>query len=56
VAGQKVTSLPDFYTRLWAAGAPGVEVTLKVLKGTEVQDVKVRSIDRFEAIRKKPTI
>ena len=56
VAGQKVTSLPEFYTRLWATGAPGVEVTLKVLKGTEVQDVTVRSIDRFEAIRKKPTI
>jgi serine protease Do len=56
VTGQKVTSLPEFYTRLWATGAPGVEVTLRVLKGTEVQDVKVRSIDRFEAIRKKPTI
>jgi hypothetical protein len=33
-----------------------VEVTLKVLKGTEVMDVKVRSIDRAENLRKKPTI
>jgi len=31
-------------------------VTLKVLKGTDVQDVKIRSIDRFEIIRKRPTI
>jgi len=31
-------------------------VTLKVLKGAEVIDVKVRSIDRAENIRKKPTI
>jgi S1-C subfamily serine protease len=56
LAGEKVERLSDFYTRLWAAGAPGVEVTLKVLKGSEVRDVKVRSIDRFEAIKKKPSI
>jgi S1-C subfamily serine protease len=56
ISGRGVETLPDFYKRLWAAGAPGVEVTLRVLKGTEVQDVKVRSIDRFEVIRRKPTI
>ena len=56
LAGRKIDSLPDFYRRLWSSGAPGVEVTLKVLKGAEVVDVKVRSIDRFDNIRKKPTI
>jgi S1-C subfamily serine protease len=56
LSGEKVEKLDDFYRRLWAAGAPGVEVTLKVLKGTEVRDVKVRTIDRVEHIRKKPTI
>jgi serine protease Do len=56
LSGEKVERLPDFYRRLWATGAPGVEITLKVLKGTEVRDVKIRSIDRFDAIRKKPTI
>ena len=56
LSGQKVDSLPVFYQRLWNAGAPGVEVTLKVLKGTDVQDVKIRTIDRFEIIRRKPTI
>ena len=56
VAGQKVESLPDFYKRVWSSGAPGVEVTLKVLKGTDVQEVKVQSMDRFENIRRKPTI
>jgi serine protease Do len=56
VSGEKVEHLPDFYRRLWSSGAPGVEITLKVLKGTEVVDVKVHSIDRFENIRKKPTI
>ena len=54
--GKSVETLPDFYKRVWNAGAPGVEVTLKVLKRTEVRDVKIRSIDRFEVIRKKPAI
>ena len=56
LSGEKVEKLPDFYQRLWATGAPGTEITLKVLKGTEVRDVKVRSIDRFDNIRRKPTI
>ena len=54
--GQKVERLEDFYKRLWSSGAPGVEVSLKVLHGTEIRDVKIRSIDRLEMIRKKPTI
>ncbi|HUP29504.1 MAG TPA: S1C family serine protease [Usitatibacter sp.] len=56
ISGKGVERLEDFYKRLWSSGAPGVEVTLKVLKGTDVQDVKIQSIDRFEIIRKKPTI
>ena len=56
LGGKKIDNQADFYRRLWASGAPGVEVTLKVLKGAEVVDVKVRSIDRAENIRKKPTI
>ena len=56
VAGEKVEKLPDFYRRVWSAGAPGVEITLRVLKGTEVRDVKVHSMDRFDNLRRKPTI
>jgi S1-C subfamily serine protease len=56
VAGEKVEKLPDFYRRLWSAGAPGVEVTLRVLHGTELREVRIRSIDRLEFLRKKPTI
>jgi S1-C subfamily serine protease len=56
LAGEKVEKLDDFYRRLWSAGAPGVEVTLKVLKGTEVREVRVRSVDRLEFLRKRPTI
>lgn len=46
VAGQEVRTLADFYTKLWSRGQAGVEVPLKVLRGTEVRDIKVRSIDR----------
>lgn len=54
--GEKVSTLEDFYKRLWSRGAPGVEVTLKVLHGADVRDVRIRSMDRQEHLRKKPTI
>ena len=56
LGGKNLATLPEFYKRLWSSGAPGVEVQLKVLHGSEVRDVKVRSIDRADLIRKKPTI
>jgi hypothetical protein len=31
-------------------------VSLKVLHGTDIRDVKVHSIDRLEFIRKRPMI
>jgi S1-C subfamily serine protease len=56
IAGQKVERLDEFYRRIWSSGAPGVEVTLRVLQGADVREMKIRSIDRLEFIRKKPTI
>ena len=56
MGGQKLETLPDFYKRLWSTGAPGVEVQLKVLHGTEIRDVTIKSIDRATLIRRKPTI
>jgi len=56
MGGEKLERLDDFYRRLWSSGAPGVEVTLKVLHGSDIRDVRVRSIDRLDFIRKKPTI
>jgi serine protease Do len=56
MGGKKIDTLPDFYKRLWSTGAPGVEVELKVLHGTEIRDVTVKSIDRAQLFRRKPTI
>ncbi len=56
LAGEKVEKLEDFYRRIWSAGAPGVEITLKVQQGAEVREIRVRSMDRLDHIRKRPTI
>ena len=56
MGGVKLEKLDEFYRRLWSSGAPGVEVTLRVLHGADVRDVHVRSIDRLDFVRKKPTI
>lgn len=55
VAGDKVTSFADFYRKIWARGAAGVEVPLRVLQGLQVQEISVRSIDRLEYFRRKPS-
>ncbi len=54
--GEKVTALPQLYRIMWAAGSPGVELRFKVLQGNSVRDLKIRSLDRLEFLRKKPTI
>ncbi|MEX0637133.1 MAG: S1C family serine protease [Burkholderiales bacterium] len=55
VGGEEVASLADFYRKVWARGAAGVEVPLRVLQGPEVKDLSVRSIDRLEYFRRKPS-
>ena len=56
MGGEKVEKLDAFYKRLWSSGAPGVEINLRVLHGTDVREVKIQSIDRLEFIRKRPSI
>ena len=55
VGGEEVGSLADFYRKVWARGAAGVEVPLRVLQGLEVKELSVRSIDRLEYLRRKPS-
>jgi len=55
VGEDEVTSLADFYRKVWARGAAGVEVPLRVLQGMQMKDVTVRSIDRIEYFRQKPS-
>ena len=55
VGGEAVGSLAEFYRKLWARGAAGVEVPLRVLQGVQMKDLSVRSIDRIEYFRQKPS-
>ncbi len=55
VAGEEVSSLADFYRKIWARGAAGVEVPLRVLQGMQMKEVTLRSIDRIEYFRQKPS-
>lgn len=56
VGGEKVRELPDLYRKLWSAGGPGVEVAITVLQGVEIRELRVKSIDRLDFVRRKPSI
>jgi serine protease Do len=56
IGGEKVRDLPGFYRKLWATGEPGVEVPITILQGADLRDVRIRSIDRLDFLRRKPTI
>jgi serine protease Do len=52
VENAKVTDQADFYRKLWGAGKAGSEISVRLLQGGDVKDVKVKSIDRMDFIRK----
>jgi S1-C subfamily serine protease len=52
VGADKVGDQADFYRRVWKLGPAGVTVPLRVLKGGELREVPVRSIDRADFLRK----
>ena len=55
VGGEEVKSLAQFYRKVWSRGAAGVEVPLKVLRGAQIREVTVRSIDRVQYFRGSAT-
>jgi S1-C subfamily serine protease len=52
VAGRKPSSLADLFRRIWALGASGVEVPLKTARNGSIAEVKVRSADRGDFLKK----
>lgn len=46
VGADEVATLADFYRRIWSRGAAGVGVPLKILRGAQIKDVNVPSIER----------
>lgn len=52
IGGEPITGVTDFYRKLWALGAPGVDVPLTVLRQTGSLDTLVlRSRDRYDWYR-----
>jgi serine protease Do len=56
VGADTVTTHAELYRKVWSLGPAGTDVPLKVLQGSNVREIKVRSIDRMEYFRAKPTL
>ncbi|KPJ76166.1 MAG: hypothetical protein AMJ54_12730 [Deltaproteobacteria bacterium SG8_13] len=54
VGKDPVQGLGDFFRKVWALGAAGVDVPLRVLQGTEIRQVTVKSADRLQYLRIRP--
>ena len=55
LGGNVIKGQADFYNRLWSHGAAGVDIPLDVLRGGRVENLMVKSIDREQYFRPKPT-
>jgi serine protease Do len=52
--GDTVRNHEELYRKVWSLGAAGTEVPLRVLQGSDMHELKLRSIDRFQYFREKP--
>ena len=48
VAGETVKTQGEFYRKVWTGRSAGADVPLKVLQGSDVKELSVRSIDRVQ--------
>lgn len=55
LGGAPVSGLEDFYAALWAQGAPGGVIPLRIQREDDVFDMDIRSADRA-ALLKKPRL
>jgi S1-C subfamily serine protease len=52
VAGEKPKSLADLWRRIWRLGPSGTEVPFKLLRKSALMDVRIRSADRNDFLKK----
>ena len=52
VGPDKVADQAEFYRQVWKAGPAGTEIAVRLLKSGDVRDLRIRSIDRNEFLRK----
>ncbi len=56
VNGEPVAGLADFYRKVWSLGHAGVQVPLTLLQGNHIKEIKIRSSDRYQYLRIRPTL
>lgn len=54
IGDSAISSMADFYRKLWARGAAGIDVPLTVLKGAKLVNVTIRSGNRYQWLRLNP--
>ncbi|HEY2679260.1 MAG TPA: S1C family serine protease [Steroidobacteraceae bacterium] len=52
VAEHDVSTLPDFYRRLWALGPAGIGIPLTTIRGATHLHLNVRSVDRGDLLKR----
>jgi S1-C subfamily serine protease len=55
IGAEAVHSQAEFYRKLWSRGEAGSDIPLRILQGSDVREVTVRSMDRLDYFRPKPT-
>jgi serine protease Do len=55
VGGEGVHSQAELYRKVWAHGAAGTDIPLRLLQGIDIREIEVRSMDRLDYFRQKPT-
>ena len=50
---QPVTGQADFYRKVWALGSAGVKVPISILRETEIKEITLSSIDRYQLFEPK---
>jgi S1-C subfamily serine protease len=55
VGDAPVADMADFYRKIWALGEPGVTVPLTILKADGLSQVQVKSGDRYDYLKLKPS-
>ena len=50
---QPVRGQADFYRKVWAPGSAGVKVPISILRETEIKDIRLNSIDRYQLFEPK---
>lgn len=54
IGDKRIESQADFYQKLWGTGAAGVDIPLQVLKGTQLQQLVLKSRNRDSYFRAMP--